>query len=325
MSGIPDSLIARAREAGMAGMQAGARLMTLLENDPRKQAEFLQRTGFSAGPRLILGLTGAPGCGKSTLLDALLVSFRQLHPEWRIGVIAIDPSSPFTGGALLADRVRMMRHAEDPAIFVRSMASRGHLGGLSLGASGVVAVMAWMGLDLVLIETVGVGQSEVDIIRTADEVAVVLAPGHGDSLQLLKAGLMEIGGLIVVNKADLDGAAALRDGVIAMQELAESTARREVMLVSSTESRGVTELATRFEALASAKSRRREGDQSERARSLLLRLALNRLESRLATDPVLQDGLRAIAEKSSGNWDELVNALLASASDHSFHPENSHV
>jgi LAO/AO transport system kinase len=325
MSGIPDSLIARAQEGGMIGMQAGARLMTLLENDPQNQAEFLRKTGFSTGPGLILGLTGAPGCGKSTLLDALLASFRQLHPDWRIGVIAIDPSSPFTGGALLADRVRMMRHAEDPAIFVRSMASRGHLGGLSLGVGGVLAVMAWMGFDLVLIETVGVGQSEVDIIRTADEVAVVLAPGHGDSLQLLKAGLMEIGGLIVVNKADLDGAAALRDGVIAMQELADSSARREVMLVSSTESRGVTELAARFEALASAKPKRREGDQAERAHSLLLRLAMNRLESRLANDPHLQQALRAMAEKSSGHWDELVDALLAPSSHPISTSENSHV
>jgi LAO/AO transport system ATPase len=314
MNVLPDDLIAQARDGGHIGMRAGARLMTLLENDPEKQAEFLRKTGFPSGPRLVLGITGAPGCGKSTLVDALLAAFRSLHPDARIGVIAIDPSSPFTGGAILADRVRMMRHAEDPAIFVRSMASRGHLGGLALGVGGVLSVMAWMGFDIVLIETVGVGQSEVDIVRTADEVAVVLAPGNGDSLQLLKAGLMEIGGLIVVNKADKDGAEALRDGVLAMLELADTTRHREVLLVSATENRGVTELASRFESLGSANSHRRSAEtRREKARQLLLQLATRRLEHSLENHPRIREELARRIEDPSGSWTGLVQDLLAAA------------
>jgi LAO/AO transport system kinase len=314
MDVLPDSLVEQARLGGSVGMRAGARLMTLLENDPEKQAEFLRKTGFSSGPRLILGITGAPGCGKSTLVDGLLAAFRTLHPESKIGVIAIDPSSPFTGGAILADRVRMMRHAEDPAIFVRSMASRGYLGGLAVGVSGVLAVMAWMGIDLVLIETVGVGQSEVDIIRTADEVAVVLAPGQGDSLQLLKAGLMEIGGIIVVNKADRNGAEALRDGVLATLELADSPVSREVMLVSATENRGVTELASRLEELGHARSQR-HSDESKRetVRRLVLQLATKRLETSLDKDPQLQQSLARMTQDPSRAWNEVVQALLSTA------------
>ncbi|RPJ61365.1 MAG: hypothetical protein EHM24_26500, partial [Acidobacteria bacterium] len=171
---------------------------------------------WSRLPRLLIGVTGAPGCGKSTLTDAMVRAWRERHPARMVGVVAVDPSSPFSGGAVLGDRVRMMRHATDPMVFVRSMASRGHLGGLALGVKGVVRVLGLLGCDVVFVETVGVGQSEVEVASVADLVMIVLAPGQGDSVQLLKAGLMEVGDLFVVNKADRPEAARLHAELLSM-------------------------------------------------------------------------------------------------------------
>ena len=232
--------VAGARNA--AQTRAAARLMTLLENEPHRLPELFRKNTTDAPPRhpyqtpadrppaapsaedwpqprMVLGITGAPGAGKSTLTDALVAAWRGRFPETRIGVIAVDPSSPFTGGAVLGDRVRMMRHATDPMVFVRSLATRGHLGGLSLGVRGVVHVLALLGCDLVVIETVGVGQSEVEIAQVADLTAIVFAPGQGDSIQLLKAGLMEIGDFFIVNKADRLGAEELHAQILAALKL----------------------------------------------------------------------------------------------------------
>jgi LAO/AO transport system kinase len=151
---------------------------------------------------------------------------REAEPDRRIGVVAVDPSSPFTGGAVLGDRVRMMRHATDPGVYIRSLASRGHLGGLSLGVKGVLQVLGMVGCEVVLVETVGVGQSEVEVARVADLVAVVLAPGAGDSVQMLKAGLLEVGDLFLVNKGDLTGADALERNLLQSLERAAATGRR---------------------------------------------------------------------------------------------------
>ncbi|HMP07833.1 MAG TPA: hypothetical protein PJ982_15900, partial [Lacipirellulaceae bacterium] len=170
-------------------------------------------------PRLVLGVTGAPGSGKSTLVDRLAAEYRRRRPERRLGIVAVDPSSPFTGGAILGDRVRMMRHATDPGVFIRSLASRGRLGGLALGARGIVRVMGLIGCDVVIVETVGVGQSEVEIAQNADATIVVLAPGQGDSIQLLKAGLIEAGSMFVVNKADRHDAIRLHQQLLAALQL----------------------------------------------------------------------------------------------------------
>ena len=213
-----DQLVPRAAQPGPKGTRAAGRLMSAIENAPTQLPRLLQAMARQAGasdpadipqPRLLLGITGAPGSGKSTLTDALVSAYRRKFPDRRVGVIAVDPSSPFSGGAVLGDRVRMMRHTQDPNVYVRSLASRGHLGGLSLGVKGVMRVMGLIGCDAVFIETVGVGQSEVEIAQVADMVMVVLAPGQGDSIQLLKAGLMEIGDVFVVNKADREGASQL--------------------------------------------------------------------------------------------------------------------
>lgn len=210
-------------------IRAAARLMSVLEDDPGRLADFTRAVAAAVedsasravadGTRLVLGVTGPPGSGKSTLADALIAAYRERHPARRVGVIAVDPSSPFTHGAVLGDRIRMMRHATDPMVFIRSLASRGHLGGLSRGVEGVRRVMALIGCDPVLIETVGVGQNEVEVTRTADLVMVVLAPGQGDGVQMLKAGLLEIGDVFVVNKADQPAAGELHRQLLAALEL----------------------------------------------------------------------------------------------------------
>jgi LAO/AO transport system kinase len=231
MAGVRD-LVRTAAAPGVAATRAAARLMTLVADDPARLPDVYQATAALEGPesgrlllpRLLVGVTGAPGSGKSTLTDALVRHYRQRFPARRIGVVAVDPSSPFTGGAVLGDRVRMMRHATDPLVFVRSMASRGHLGGLALGVKGVIRIMGLVGCDLVFVETVGVGQSEVEIAAVADLVMIVMAPGQGDGVQLLKAGLMEIGDLFVVNKADRPDAGRLHSELLAMLRIAHDDA-----------------------------------------------------------------------------------------------------
>jgi LAO/AO transport system kinase len=209
-----EQLVADARAGGLRSLRAASRLMTVMTDQPQRLAEMLAASRDWPQPRLVLGVTGAPGSGKSTLVDHLAAEYRFRYPERRLGIVAVDPSSPFTGGALLGDRVRMMRHATDPRVFVRSLAARGQLGGLALGAKGVVRVMGLIGCDVVIVETVGVGQSEVEIAQNADLTVVVLAPGQGDSIQMLKAGLIEAGDLFVVNKADRDDAARLHQQLL---------------------------------------------------------------------------------------------------------------
>lgn len=218
------NLISQARDGNI---RAAARLMSVMTDEPQRLAELLRGSHDWPQPRLVLGITGAPGSGKSTLTDHLATEYRTRYPDKRLGIIAVDPSSPFTGGALLGDRVRMMRHATDPMIFIRSLASRGHLGGLALGAKGVARVMGLIGCDVVLVETVGVGQSEIEVAMNADVTMVVLAPGQGDSIQMLKAGLMEAGDLFVVNKADREGANQLYQSLLSALQL-EAMARSDL-------------------------------------------------------------------------------------------------
>jgi LAO/AO transport system ATPase len=209
-------LVDEVRGSGPSAVRAAARLMSLVTDRPQRLAELLAGCRDWPQPRMVLGVTGAPGSGKSTLVDRLALEYRRRFPDRRLGIVAVDPSSPFTGGAVLGDRVRMMRHATDPMVFIRSLASRGRLGGLALGAKGVVRVLGLAGCDVVIAETVGVGQSEVEIAQNADLVVVVLAPGQGDGVQMLKAGLLEAGDLFVVNKADRPEAAAMHHELLAM-------------------------------------------------------------------------------------------------------------
>lgn len=193
--------------AARAGsVRALARLLTVVEHGGPGAAAVARALIGVPRSAQILGVTGAPGAGKSTVTAALLRHLRTGEKPSTVAVLAIDPSSPFTGGALLGDRVRMADFATDPGVFIRSLSSRGHLGGLSAGAPAAVDLVAALGFEQVIIETVGVGQSEVDVMDLADTVAVILAPGMGDAVQAAKAGIMEIADILVVNKADHDGA-----------------------------------------------------------------------------------------------------------------------
>ncbi|MFD6067211.1 methylmalonyl Co-A mutase-associated GTPase MeaB [Amycolatopsis lurida] len=192
--------------AGAAPPRPLARLLSLVEDAHPRLPEVAAKLTPHTGNARVVGLTGPPGVGKSTSTSALLTALRARG--LRVGVLAIDPSSPFSGGALLGDRIRMTEHATDPGVFIRSMATRGHLGGLSWATPQAVRVLDAAGFDVVLIETVGVGQSEVDVVKLADTTVVLLAPGMGDGIQAAKAGVLEIADVFVVNKADREGADA---------------------------------------------------------------------------------------------------------------------
>lgn len=195
----------RYAEDALKGNQlAGARLIRLLEDGDPDGIEGLKILYPHTGKAFILGITGPPGAGKSTLVDRIIAEFRSR--KLKVGVVAVDPSSPFSGGAILGDRVRMQRHATDEGVFVRSMATRGHLGGLSKATGEAVLVLDAMGFEVILIETVGVGQDEVEIVDLAHTTAVVSLPGMGDDIQAMKAGILEIGDVFIVNKADKPGA-----------------------------------------------------------------------------------------------------------------------
>ncbi|MEU6127418.1 methylmalonyl Co-A mutase-associated GTPase MeaB [Streptomyces sp. NPDC047123] len=216
MQDVP-SLVAQAREGRP---RAVARLISLVEGASPQLREVMAALAPLAGHAYVVGLTGSPGVGKSTSTSALVSAYRRTGK--RVGVLAVDPSSPFSGGALLGDRVRMSDHASDPGVYIRSMATRGHLGGLAWAAPQAIRVLDAAGCDVILVETVGVGQSEVEIASQADTSVVLLAPGMGDGIQAAKAGILEIGDLYVVNKADRDGADATARELNHMLGLGES-------------------------------------------------------------------------------------------------------
>ncbi|MDQ1710345.1 MAG: GTPase, partial [Frankiaceae bacterium] len=210
-------LVARARDGEPRSV---ARLISMVENASPQLREVMAALAPHAGNAIVIGLTGSPGVGKSTTTSVLLAAYREQGK--RVGVLAIDPSSPFTGGALLGDRVRMQEHATDPGVYIRSMGSRGHLGGLSWATPQAVRVLDAAGCDVVIVETVGVGQAEVEIASLADSTVVLLAPGMGDGIQAAKAGILEIADIYVVNKADRDGADHTIRDLRTMLTLAES-------------------------------------------------------------------------------------------------------
>ena len=199
-------------------MRALARAATAIENRTAESRQILQDLFAHTGRAVTLGITGAPGAGKSTLVDGII---RQLRKEGRtVGVIAVDPSSPFSGGAILGDRIRMQEHFADDGVFIRSMATRGTMGGLAPATMEMAMLLDAAGRDVVLIETVGVGQDEVEVARLADVTMVVMVPGMGDDVQAIKAGIMEIADVFVINKADQPGAEKLEREILAMLSLA---------------------------------------------------------------------------------------------------------
>jgi LAO/AO transport system kinase len=236
-------------ERVLAGeVRAAARLMRDIDDRFKSALDELKELYPHTGNAYILGLTGPPGAGKSTLVDQVVAAYRKR--DLKVGVIAIDPSSPFSGGAILGDRIRMNRHADDDGVFIRSLATRGALGGLSRSTMDVVNVMDAMGMDVIVVETVGVGQDEVDIVSTAHTTVVVMVPGMGDDIQAIKAGILEIGDVFVVNKADREGAERTARELSAMLDMKNPEPDAWIPHVLKTEGSkgvGIEELIEEFE------------------------------------------------------------------------------
>ncbi len=229
-------------ERALAGdTRSIGRLISLVEADSPASKEIMKTVYPKTGGAQVIGITGSPGAGKSTFVNRLIAQFRAEGKQ--VGVIAIDPSSPFTGGAILGDRLRMQDHAIEEGVFIRSMGSRGNLGGVSRGTHEGALILDACGFDVVIIETVGVGQSEVDIVKIADTVCLILTPGMGDDVQIMKAGIMEIADVFVVNKADKEGADKVAADVqVMLKMIGEREWIPPVTLVSSNKNTGVDEV-----------------------------------------------------------------------------------
>ena len=295
----------------LAGERAAlARAITAVENETDEARLVLQAIRGRLGHALVVGFTGAPGAGKSTLVSAYVAELRKRDQS--VGVVAVDPSSPLSGGAILGDRIRMTQHAADPGVFIRSLASRGHLGGLSRTAARVIDVFDASGRNVVVVETVGTGQSEVEIAEIADVRVVVNAPGLGDDVQAIKAGILEIADVLVVNKSDLPFAER------SARQLAAMAAQRgghpvPVLQTSASSGGGVAELADAIAAIG----RRKRPDPRARTRRLLQNLVLERLRRGLSDLPVaaldaLADGVLAGRIDIETASHQIIDQLLAS-------------
>lgn len=284
----------------LAGERAAlARAITAVENETLEARAVLQAIRAKLGKAVVVGFTGAPGAGKSTLVSAYVAELRRRGQT--VGVVAVDPSSPLTGGAILGDRIRMGQHATDPGVFIRSLASRGHLGGLSRTAARVIDVFDAAGRDVVVVETVGTGQSEVEVAEIADVRVVVNAPGLGDDIQAIKAGILEIADILVVNKSDLPFAERSARQLAAMAAQRSGGAGGQpipVLQTSATTGQGIAELADAIIAVG----KRKRPDPRARTRRLLQNLALDRLRKGLANLPDAE--VDALADAVlSGNLD----------------------
>ena len=256
-------------ERALAGdARALARLVSLVENGAPELRPVMKALAPLTGGARVIGLTGAPGVGKSTMTTALVSAYRER--DLRVGVLAVDPTSPFTGGALLGDRVRMQDHATDPGVFIRSMASRGHLGGLAAATPQALRVLDAAGFGAVLVETVGVGQAEVEVASLADTTLVLVAPGTGDAIQAAKAGILEVGDIFVVNKCDNPGAQEtvrnLRT-MIAMAERGGGDWKPPIVMTTATAGEGIADLTAALDAHWSWLDSSGERDRRRRARA----------------------------------------------------------
>jgi GTPase len=303
--------------------RAIARAISLIEDETPQGAELVRRVFPRTGHAYLIGVTGPPGAGKSTLVDRMIAVIRESARS--VGVVAVDPTSPFTGGAILGDRVRMQAHAGDAGVFIRSMATRGHLGGLARATSEVALVLDASGKDVVLIETVGVGQDEVDIVRTADVSLVTIVPGAGDEVQALKAGIMEIADIFVVNKADRDGAdrtVASIETLLSLQTFAADEWRPPIVRTEATTGKGVTELLSaveRFKVHSAGAQRERRRSRAEwRVRELLSHRFLQHVEEKVLAAGEFERVLERIAGRETDPYtavEEIMRRALGQSAD----------
>ena len=220
-----------------------ARALSIVENNDPEKEELIDKIHKFCGNAVVWGVTGPPGAGKSSLVDHIITRLRKAGKK--VGIIAVDPSSPFSGGAILGDRLRMQSHAVDEGVFIRSMASRGHLGGVSEATGDAVKVLDAAGYDVIILETIGVGQTEIDVMQIADVIMLVLVPGLGDEIQALKAGIMEIGDIFVVNKSDKNGADKVRaeiEYMLSLKQDNETGEKKPVIMTSALKDEGIDEL-----------------------------------------------------------------------------------
>jgi LAO/AO transport system kinase len=289
-------------------VRAAARLMRMLDDGDARAAAVMSALHPRTGRARIVGVTGSPGAGKSTLIDALIAAFRSAGR--RVGVVAVDPTSPFTGGAILGDRVRMQRHATDPGVFIRSLATRGRLGGLSASTGEVVSVLDAMGYERVVVETVGVGQDEVEVVGQADVVVVVVSPGQGDEVQAHKAGVLEIADVLVVNKADVAGADRTARDLHLAVDLAAARARHPKVLrtVASTGD-GVPDLVAEVERLLAEMDREGRAAEVARARAeavvadMAAAAFAARIREVMASDPAVRDAIDRVHRREAAPRD----------------------
>ncbi|HLJ86240.1 MAG TPA: methylmalonyl Co-A mutase-associated GTPase MeaB [Candidatus Angelobacter sp.] len=308
--------------------RALARAISIIEDGTTESLALLKALFPYSGRARVIGLTGAPGAGKSTLVDQLAREYRR--QEQTIGIVAVDPTSPYTGGAILGDRIRMQSHHADPGIFIRSMATRGCLGGLARTTTDVATAMDAAGRDTILIETVGVGQDEVDIVRLADVTIVILVPGMGDDVQTIKAGIMEIADIFAINKSDREGAERVEREIRAMQTLAirKDEWTPPIVKTVASEGKGIVELAE-----AIANYRRFLVDKNlllkkkiSNWRERLVEMLRDGLLDRLLKEHVREDEVTRLAEEIAEHRRDpytLVEEIVGSFTEKSFTKEHS--
>lgn len=280
--------------------RAISKAISLVENDGPDKIELLKEIHRYVGESVIIGITGPPGAGKSSLINVLIKEYRKQGKK--VGILAIDPTSPFTGGALLGDRLRMQDHSTDENVFIRSLATRGHLGGISPATSDAVKILDAAGFEIILLETVGVGQAEIEIVEASDIVLLVLVPGYGDEIQVLKAGIIEIGDIYVINKADQMDATKLKTTIEYYLELSpdKNANHRKVVLTSALTGSGVDSLI--HEINSTYNFFRKKGILNERRKTRIRKEILRILNSRI---------LESINQTFNGrNFDSSINKIL---------------
>ena len=307
-----ESFLAQARAGDKRSI---ARLLTIVENDEPGSADILRALYPETGRARIVGVTGPPGGGKSTLVSRLAAFYAQTYP--RIAIVAVDPSSPFTGGAILGDRIRMRDRFLEEGVFIRSMASRGHSGGLSRATMRVVNVLDALGTGLIIVETVGVGQEEVEVVRVADTVCLVTVPGLGDDIQAIKAGVLEIADVLVVNKADKPGADETARDLTQMLSLGKGRTawKPPIVRTSAQDNTGIDDLAKAIDAHvewstgSGDREARRAGAARQEVEALLREALVKRLEDRVGHQRVA-DAVARVATRELDPY-RAVDELLA--------------